>query len=223
MRRWLTNILAFLCPLVFCGCQGRTYPPGSPLDPNYRPPPSNASQAAALSGGKITRFIPTTAKNPADPSDRVMLKACRLLSTASNTAQSGYVRFDFWNTNVSRKAVTGADALIVGDQVLVQPAAVSKFMGLADAFDLGGHFTIYPNINGHPQQRILLTPGRSFARVGGQKVALQQPVVWVEPEKEQVMLLSDLLTLFRVSDAQTGSRTILQTKIVYRLPPGGGI
>ena len=67
----------------------------------------------------------------------------------------------------------------------------------------------------------MLNPGSKFADVGGTQVALQQPVIWVDDEKQQIMLLSDLVKLFRVSDAQTGSHTIQQVKIVYKLPLGG--
>lgn len=67
----------------------------------------------------------------------------------------------------------------------------------------------------------MLNPGSKFANVGGTQVALQQSVIWVDDDKDQVMLLSDLVKLFKVSDAQTGSHTIQQVKIVYKLPLGG--
>ena len=205
------------------------------FDPKYPPPMPN--NAVALSGGKITHFVRSQSKRLENPSDRVMLKACRQLKGIGNTARSGYVNIAFRDYFTGRNETTGADALVVGSRVLVQPAAVARFMGIGistgrkgyvyhlkghdEAMTAEGALFIHPEFQRFPQQYILLNPGSKFADVGGTQVALQQPVIWVDDEKQQIMLLSDLVKLFRVSDAQTGSHTIQQVKIVYKLPLGG--
>ncbi len=212
-----------LLTLLLAGCQSRVPrdAKGVPIDQYYHlPPPNNAT---VLSGGKITYFLPSSTNNPEDPNDRVMLKACRQIKGIGNAARSGDVVITFHSNVSGRAEKTAVSALVVGKQVLVQPFAVTRFMGIPELFRLTkdfSEFRFYPGIRGNLNQYVLLTPGNKSADVGGKKVVLQQPVIWVDDEKQQIMLLSDLLKLFKVSDAQTGNHSILRTKIIYKFPLG---
>lgn len=227
----LLNIYVGLFALVSIGCHSEV----PALDPKYSAPPPN--DAPALSGGKITHFIPSPTTNPADPDDRTMLKACRQLNGIGSVARSGIAVLTFRSNASNRVEKTGVAALVISKGVLVEPSGVERFMGRADSIGRKGYvyhrkgrnvtmtaegsYIIYPNWPGDEEQFILLNPGSKFANVGGTQVALQQPVIWVDGEKDQVMLLSDLVKLFKVSDAQTGAQSIIKTSIVYKLPPMG--
>ena len=166
-----------------------------------------------------------------------MLKACRQLNGIGSTARSGYAVITYWSNSSNQFEKTPVAALIISKGVLVEPSGVERFMGRADSIGRKGYiyhrkgqnltmtaegsYIIYPNWPNDHEQFILLNPGSKFANVGGTQVALQQSVIWVDDDKDQVMLLSDLVKLFKVSDAQTGSHTIQQVKIVYKLPLGG--
>ena len=209
----LFGIGVCLSAFALGGCRDAP-PPGSPMNPNYRPPPSNASQAAALSGGKITRFVPAADTNPADPSDRVKLKACRQLPVTSHTAHGAYYVVS------CRMGTISLPVMVVGEQTLVSPNQLVRGMVLAVggyvrkghnvkiANAKNGDMIIYPDWQRFPNNYIMLTPGSQYAVVDWKPVRLQHPVVWVEPEKVQVMLLSDWLRVFKASDAQTGVRSL---------------
>lgn len=186
------------------------------LDSRYPPPPPN--NASTLSGGKITQFVPAIQSSLNNSVDRELLKACRQLKLTSHTAYGAYYVV---------KDRTGTDSfsvLVVGKQMLVTPNQLIRQMELPVAggkkgysYRLKGHMVtmsrdgamlIYTGGPQFPQQYIVLTPGSSLADVGGTKVKLQQPVVWLDDDKVQVILLDDWLKLFRVSDTQTGEHSI---------------
>lgn len=187
----------------------------------------------ALSGGKIKTFIKSPDANPNDPSDCVLLKACRQIKGISGASRGGFVKITYHYAGQTK--ITATPALVIGNRVLVQPASVCRFLGMADgigvkgsSWGLKGHrvimatwgsFILFSGYQQFPEQYILLNPGSKFADVGGTPVKLQQPVIWIDKEKQQVMLLSDLVKLFQISDAQTGVPTITQVQIIYQLPP----
>jgi hypothetical protein len=179
--------------LLSIGCSNRPDPRLS------NAPPLNA---AALSGGKITRFVPEPGLAN-DPAARAMLMACQQLPVTSRIARSA-----------SAVITTGQfgnfplHALVIGKQVLVLPTDLAT-MGI-EFGGSGSELILYPL----SKQAIIIAPGGNWARVGRKKVKLTKPIIGVD--HQLVMVLDDLLTVLGERDRQRHqSPFIRDVKIIY--------
>lgn len=179
-------LLALCLALAGCSAGHNSRPDPSP----FNTPPLNAY---ALSGGKITRFIPDPSLLD-DPADRDMLTACRILPLASRSARSASIVIT--TTQFGRFPL---HALIVGTEQLVLPSDLAT-MGI----QFGGagadtrQFILYPL----SQQRIVFPFNSKTAYVGTRRMRLRTSIVLAPQTRQLVMSLPDLLTLLRERDRQ---------------------
>jgi hypothetical protein len=208
--------------LLSVGCSNRPDPRLS------NAPPLNA---AALSGGKITHFVPLFGLEH-DSSNSILLAAVRLSNIKGSLAHSGLITFD------SRTGHNSVSCLVIGNNSLV---VVEDFMrqALGKGFPSAGPGSSVivqgPPYNGKPflqtkvgqlfiepdsQQYIRINPNDTNALVGGKLVGLKQAVLWQDCKHplggDHVMLLSDLLHLWEERDKQRGSgQSVRNVKIIY--------
>jgi hypothetical protein len=146
----------------------------------FNTPPNDAY---ALSGGKITHFIPEP-DLPADPNAKALLQACRALPLKSSTAQSAYVIFH------SRKGTQLVPALIVGSMTLVLMGSIDRMLN--------------GEVDRTTASILNLPGGTKRAKIGDTWVTLKYPIVAIDHGTQTAVTLPDLLTLFQASDAHRG-------------------
>ena len=187
-----TTLLLALC-LIAAGCS------------NPRAPSTPPVNAYALSGGKITRFIPPPGL-PNGPTNKAMLEICRQLELNSDTAQGAYAIFQ------AREGLFPVSILIVGDHTLACLGDVIRNHDAPLQLGSNGIVILYPG----SAASIILDPSKRFAIVGGGKVALKNKAVYWPEDKELIMSLPDLITVFHARDRKRGmGQEITFIKTIY--------
>jgi hypothetical protein len=206
MTKFLSNgsrigsaaVMLLTLGLLSVGCSNRPDPRLS------NAPPLNA---AALSGGKITRYIPPPGL-PNGPTDIAMLEVCQQLKLNSQTAQGAYAIFK------AREGLFPVSVLIVGDQTLASLGDV--FRNHDTSLQLGSNsiVTLYPG----SAASIILDPTKRYATVGGTKIPLKNKALYWPTDKELIMTLPDLITVFHARDEKRkGGQEIKFEKIIYNI------
>ena len=224
---WLGIYILLSCVFV-SGCVNQRRPPS-------RQPSTPAAQvpldAYTLSGGKITQFVSLPGSNN-DPTDKMLLAAFGLSLLKGSSARSALVTFQ---TSAGNNLVGG---LVINNNVLVSLDDFTRqAFGWEQLDETKGSFV---TVRGIPYfskpflktnqgemflyknspQYIQITPGSQIALVGGKRISLRHPVLWQNGQHplqgNHVMLLSDLLLLFKEHDKQTHSTaSIRKVKLVY--------
>lgn len=176
---------------------------------NTRPQPISANQqplnASALSGGKITHFIGNP-ELPNDPRSRAMLEVCQHLTLNSTTARSGYAIFN------APEGQFPVGILIVGNQTLACLGDVFRNHNMPLQI-INGIVVLYPGSS----SSITLDPSKKFALVGKTKIALKNKALYQPSDKQLIMSLPDMITVFHARDEQTGGHEIQFLKTVDNL------
>ena len=177
-----------------------------------RQPPSSARQAPldayALSGGKITHFVPKP-ELLNDPTDVSMLEACRYLPLTSTTARSAYVIVH------GRGKVVPTSALVIGKTVLVTLGEVTRVLGIATTDNTAGGLTLFP---GSPQS-IVTRANQTKVEVGNRTVMMSSPMFWAH-NGGLVMTLPDMQKIFQSRAVQRGTTADFNVdRVVYHLTP----
>ena len=169
-------------------------------------PTQGGLDAASLSGGRITRFIPQPGL-PDSRNDRDLLQACRQIQTGSSAARSAIVVFKSSYGNIAVSALqSGTKTLIVVGGVERGLRAGELVTGKLGVMEL------YPR----SRSTIILTAGSRSALVGEQRVRLSDPVAGVENGTDLVMTLADLIRVFRARATQRDSVSeIRDPRIIY--------
>ncbi len=174
--------------------------------------PSSPTDAYALSGGKITRFIPRPASD-SDPRDKFLLAAFGKAHLPGHTARSVILQLPGNRGNCTIGALAVGKHTLVSVEDMVQMAfgvmvgdtpkgawitvKGKPFNGKPFLETKSGELFVYPD----SQVYVQLTPGSRWAVVGGQRIALKHPVVWGDIksgiEGNHVMLLEDMLRVFQ--------------------------
>jgi hypothetical protein len=148
---------------------------------------------------------------PADPAAKAMLLACRQLPIHTDKARSAILV-----VTAGQFGKSPLHAMVVGDLVLMLPTDLVT-MGIGS----GGADITHPTLKQFAFYTdsitpIVLTPGSRWARVGGIQVPLRIPMVEVMEDKQLVMSLPDLLTVFRERDRQRHQRPFFRgVQIIY--------
>ena len=207
--------------LIMAGCSNPRASNTSPLD------------AYALSGGKIKHFIPMPGLSN-DPGDAMLLAAVGLSHLSGPIARSAIVTFQTSNGNdLVGCLVVGNDVLVILEDFTRQAFGRGEFSAGPGSSEI----VLGPPYNGKPflatiqgqlflyqdsQQYIQINPNDPNVLVGGKRIRLSHAVLWQDGKHPlrggHVILLSDLLRLFRERDRQMGSgQSVRNVKIIYDL------
>ena len=190
--------------LVLAGCNAASNNRPSPA--TFNTPPLNAY---ALSGGKITHFIPDPGLL-ADPVDKSTLEACRQLPITSGIARHTYVIVH------GRGKTVPITALVVGDYVLVTVGEITRMLDIPTTDSKGG-LTLFPG----SAQSIILGAGDRYAQIGSTRLRLSHPMYWAQ-NGGLVLTLPDTQRIFRQRSAQRKAEEFKVIKIADHLKPGVG-
>jgi len=219
----LSRTTLFLSLLAVSGCASQSKP--------QRIQQPRSLDAYTLSGGKIAHFTPLPGTYD-DPSDKMLLVAAGLSHLNGSVARSALVTFQSSTGN------NLVGCLIINDNILVNlDDFCRQAFGWEQPDETRNSFVIIHGApyNGKPfiekrsgemflynrsPQYIQITPGVQTVLVGGRRITLHHPIIWQDGEHplggNHIMLLPDLLQLFRERDKQLGyGASVRNVKIVY--------
>ena len=165
------------------------------------------TNAYALSGGKITRFVPTPGL-PNSPADEAMLLACRQLPVTSSTARSAFLV-----VTAGQFGRVPLHALVIGNDsmVLMLPGDFVT-MGMSHGLTFAKATAPEKGVG-----NITLTAGSGVALVGQKKMILRHPVMAVATY-DLVMDWKDMSALLSERDRQRHQPPFIRdVKIIYDL------